>query len=309
VAPSRDNQFWYFGTIGETDFNYPEMVKLARQLDEAGFINRIAHFDGGHQWAPAQLAVQGVEWFELQAMKKGIEPMRPQFIAEQFERAKRETMQLENSGNILRARDAYMKLAQDFQTPEIHDYAEKAEALGRSKSYQEAQKREQDEIRRQARLTDDILQSFLVLRSNPDDRQTAIMQVRTQLTGLKNSAKKGASKSESKINSRALSQIAIHLTETGQEDIRKREFSLAVLDFDLASELQPDSPGPYIQKARVYALSGDKKKSISNLRQAVGHGFKNMTQLLESQDFTSLHGDEEFKKLVSETNGVPPAQK
>ncbi|MCU1307233.1 MAG: hypothetical protein JWN45_1928 [Acidobacteriaceae bacterium] len=309
VAPSRQNQFLFFGSVGEADFNYPEMVALARELDAAGFTSRIRHFDGTHQWAPADVVLEAVEWFELHAMRKGLRPADQEFISAQFQKASKQAIELEGSGNAIGACDAYRKLVQDFQgLKDTKEFADKATEIANSKTYRDAQKREQNEIKRQDAVIADIARNAATLRSDPGDgRQTILLQLRSQLSTLRNAAQKH--NDESKLTKRALNQASAMLFENANEDLRKREFALALIECDLLSEIQPDSPRPLIQRARVYALSGDKKKAISSLRQAAEHGFKDFSQMKDNPDFASLSGEEEFKKLVNNASEDRPAPK
>ena len=50
------------------------MQQLKRKLDAAGAANRLAVFEGGHDWAPAEVCGEAIAWLEIQAMKTGMEP-------------------------------------------------------------------------------------------------------------------------------------------------------------------------------------------------------------------------------------------
>jgi hypothetical protein len=63
--------FAVFGSAGTDDFNHLEMYQLDRRMTSA---HRVLYFDGGHTWLPAEMAMQAVEWMELQAMKSGLRP-------------------------------------------------------------------------------------------------------------------------------------------------------------------------------------------------------------------------------------------
>ena len=63
--------FPVFGSAGTDDFNHLEMYQLDRRMTSA---HRVLYFDGGHTWLPAEMAMQAVEWMELQAMKSGLRP-------------------------------------------------------------------------------------------------------------------------------------------------------------------------------------------------------------------------------------------
>ena len=60
--------FALFGTAGAEDFNYLEMRMLDRRLTSP---HRLAIFNGGHTLPPDDLALEAIEWLELQAMISG----------------------------------------------------------------------------------------------------------------------------------------------------------------------------------------------------------------------------------------------
>jgi pimeloyl-ACP methyl ester carboxylesterase len=63
-----DLRFVVFGTAGTEDFNYLEMRQLDQELSSP---HRVVIFEGGHSWLPSTLAIQAVEWLELQAAHPG----------------------------------------------------------------------------------------------------------------------------------------------------------------------------------------------------------------------------------------------
>jgi poly(3-hydroxybutyrate) depolymerase len=64
-------QFPVFETAGSEDFNRLEMREMDRALKSP---HRLAIFEGGHVWLPSAVAMQAVEWMEIQAMKSGRKP-------------------------------------------------------------------------------------------------------------------------------------------------------------------------------------------------------------------------------------------
>lgn len=71
ATPRSSVPFVVFGTAGTEDFNYLEMQLLDRALSSP---HRLSVFNGGHSLPPADVAMEGVEWLELQAMKAGTRP-------------------------------------------------------------------------------------------------------------------------------------------------------------------------------------------------------------------------------------------
>ena len=60
--------FAVFSTAGTEDFNYLEMRLLDRKLSSPHFL---AVFEGGHTLPPDDIALDALEWMELQAMQSG----------------------------------------------------------------------------------------------------------------------------------------------------------------------------------------------------------------------------------------------
>ena len=73
AVPRKSAPFAVFGTAGTDDFNYLEMRQLDRTLTTP---HRVAIFDGGHTWLSSELAMEALEWMELQAMKSGLRAAR-----------------------------------------------------------------------------------------------------------------------------------------------------------------------------------------------------------------------------------------
>ena len=66
--PRASVPFAIFGTAGTEDFNYLEMRLLDRKLTSPHYL---AVFEGGHTLPPDVVALEAIEWMELQAMKSG----------------------------------------------------------------------------------------------------------------------------------------------------------------------------------------------------------------------------------------------
>lgn len=75
--PRKGLSFAVFATVGDRDFNYYEMRRLDRTLEEAGVTHRLETFDGGHGWPPEPLAGEAVRWLEVQALRRGLRAPRP----------------------------------------------------------------------------------------------------------------------------------------------------------------------------------------------------------------------------------------
>ena len=79
IVPARVS-FAFFGTVGRADFNYGEMRDADAALEARGAAHHLAVFDGGHEWLPAPLALDALDWLQLQAMRSGRMPRDNAFI-------------------------------------------------------------------------------------------------------------------------------------------------------------------------------------------------------------------------------------
>jgi dienelactone hydrolase len=55
--------FKIFATAGFDDFNHDELYRLSRELAKRGVPHRFTEFEGGHEWLPAPLAAQALDYF------------------------------------------------------------------------------------------------------------------------------------------------------------------------------------------------------------------------------------------------------
>ncbi len=84
--PRRKVPFAIFSTAGTEDFNYLEMRTLDSRLTSP---HRLAMFDGGHTLPPEAVALEAIEWLELQAMIAGIRPRDEAVIDRLLEKRRR----------------------------------------------------------------------------------------------------------------------------------------------------------------------------------------------------------------------------
>ena len=81
--PRSKVSFAVFGTAGTDDFNYIEMRMLDRKLTTP---HRLAVFVGGHTLPPDDVALEAIEWMELQAIKAGRRTKDDGLIARLYEK-------------------------------------------------------------------------------------------------------------------------------------------------------------------------------------------------------------------------------
>jgi hypothetical protein len=180
--PRQSVSFPLFATTGTADFNYVEMHQLDRKLTSP---HRLAIFDGGHTLPPAEVALEAIEWLDLQAMKSDRRPRDAVLIDRLF--AKRE-QQIAVAETPVEAFHRLEALTADFSG--LHDttaqLARLAE-LGRQPDVKKALSRERSDEDAEARMLTEIFELEAGL-PDPEHRPAAMGRLRDRLSRLAKSA-------------------------------------------------------------------------------------------------------------------------
>jgi len=176
--PRRSVSFALFATTGTSDFNYIEMHQLDRKLTSP---HRLAVFDGGHTLPPADVALEAIEWLELQAMKSGSRPRDAALIDRLF--AKQE-QRIAAAETPVEAFHLLEDLTADFAG--LHDTTSQSARvadMGRQADVKKALSRERSDEETEARLLTQIFELEAALRDS-EQRQTAFGRLRDRLSRL-----------------------------------------------------------------------------------------------------------------------------
>jgi hypothetical protein len=178
AQPRASVPFAVFGTAGTEDFNYSEM----RQLDQAlKTPHRLVIFEGGHTLPPDAVAMEAIEWMELQAMSSGLRPRDDALIARLFE--KREQA-VAAAGESAKAVVLLRALAADFKgLRDVTAQTARAEALAKRKDVKAELSRERADSDAEARMLVQIATLEAGLRTD-DQAMDSLSQLRDLLARL-----------------------------------------------------------------------------------------------------------------------------
>ena len=297
LPPDATLRYSYFAAIGMLDYNYPELVNVAAQLDELKIPHRLRRFDGAHQWAPAEVWMEAVEWMELRAMQEKRRAPDAQFMAAYAQRiGDRAAALAANEPHA--AYDEYRQAAADFAgLPEAALFAAKARELENSDALAEARKREQRDIRRQASLIENLYADLEQLRTQPAERNSAASRLRVLLRELFDEAERKKNSPDGVVASRAFSQVNAGIVSLAEAEVFRKGQETAILCYEILTEVHGKQAWPYYQIARIAAELGQKKRALKAFERALGNGLPpNAVQRFE-RDFPALAADKDFQKL------------
>ncbi len=172
AQPRQTVPFPLFATAGTEDFNYLEMRRLDRRLTSP---HRLVLFSGGHTLPPETVAVEAVEWLELQAMVAGLRA-RDEALIDRLLEKRRRTIDNVESVTTLHQLEA---LVADFKgLRDVSREAARAAALSKIGAIRKEVAREADDDAAQQRLLDEVYELERELR-NPDHRFQSLARLRT----------------------------------------------------------------------------------------------------------------------------------
>ena len=303
AAPRPGMRFAFFGAVGNLDFNYGEMRRLDRSLAKIGAAHRLAVFAGPHSWCPAPTCREGIEWLELQAMKRGTRARDAALVERLLRERAGKAAAEENAGRGLVALRRYSETAEDFEgLADTTNVQASAARLGASaalrKAVAEEEKREETEARRAIKLTTDL---SAALAEDPLPPVTFLMN-RLQLSRLRSDASADRPEAERLSAGRVLAQIFVQTAfYLPREFASRHDFVRAELVTGIAAELKPDRAGAvWYSHACFRAIAGDRKGAVASLRKAVQKGFRELDQIESDPDLASVREDRDYRALVEE---------
>jgi len=304
IEPSSSLPFVYYGTVGDEDFNYPEMKQLDRALGSAGVAHRIEVFEGGHGWAPAELCQRAIEWMELQAMKSARRSRDDSFIDRLLKIAQDTAGASESSGHIYDAYLAYAQIAADFAgLRDISASERKAAQLKDSKAVKQALAKDRDQDAEQRRRLTEMFElraNAQKWTSDPQTQRPFLIDLKQLISDLKKKSEAKENSTERAIARRILSQYTIASFEQSTSLIQSKKYHLAVANLALESELMPDNWRVLYNLSCAYALNGDKRRAVETLNRAVQKGFTNAEELERNSQLDGIREEAGFKKIVEE---------
>jgi tetratricopeptide (TPR) repeat protein len=300
---------WFLAT-GTVDFNYPEMLQLHENLDKHHLVNRLDVFDGPHGWMPAAMADEALAWLRLRAMIKGTVPVDKDFIEAEFKKRIDGAQASLEKGDVLSAWRAYQDIVNDFGKLRDVSATEKAlQQLNSSKELQKARKNEKAAIDLQKLVEEKLNAALRDSSAGADDKDLStrsgdhdeLGQLQSAANEQQRALRKEKDPSSRDGLTRGLWSAFVSSMESGQQALLAKDYSTAKRMFEAATIIMPEVAWPHSALASAYAVTGDKKQALSELRKAVDNGFSN-PETFSDKDFDRLRDDPAFKDLVARVN-------
>lgn len=297
VEPARNTAFDYFGTVGDADFNYPEVVRLHEELDDLGIHNRLRIFEGPHGWAPKEVWEQAFDWLELRAMQRGLRAKDERFVSAQRRIGLERAEQFEQAGEGRHAWYEYEKLATDLAglTDAAHARS-RAEALRHDPDVERARSRERDDLDRHRRIVAEIA-GMVHATGQPDADSVLRARLRQRFKDVRKEAA-SVDPRRALAARRVLAHVFAGAFTTARRQLLDGDPRSAEALFEIALDASPDAKRGWVHLAAAYALQGSREEASRALRHAQGSGFDAEWHLSRlAADFQEREKDDEAEQL------------
>jgi dienelactone hydrolase len=296
-----DDRLLYFFSIGNEDFNWPEIMSVRREREEHGQPYRVHVFSGPHQWGPHIVMEDALQWLTLKAMQAGTMKPDPDFVERAFQQIQAEAREAEKANDALAQFDAVRSLSVDFSgLRDTGDATARLNALKQSSALKSARKAERDAINDQFSLESEISPKLRTYAEGSEPDPAALQREIQQAMGrLQEQALHAKNESKRLVFKRALEDMWAEGIENGQQELAARHFDKAESCFQLMS-LVRDQPWPFLLLAQTHVAQGRNKDALRDLQQSVHHGLKDPSILESNPDFQALKNEPEFQKLISQ---------
>jgi len=170
--------FAVFSTAGNEDFNYIEMRMLDRKLTSP---HRLAVFEGGHTLPTDDVALEAIEWMEVQATKSGARRRDDVLIEQLAAKRQRQIAASTNDTGTVHLLEAFVE---DFSgLRDVTADVSRAKDLRKQRDVKKALEREHDADDEEARTISEFveLEAGLV---DSERRTQSLMTLRDRLSKL-----------------------------------------------------------------------------------------------------------------------------
>jgi len=213
---SSNLSFAVFGTAGTEDFNYLEMRQLDQTLNSP---HRVVVFDGGHTWLPPELAVQALEWLEVQTMKAGRQSRDEKLIDGVFAARSADAAAQKTEVGTWEAASAMVR---DFDgLRDVSKFAAQMETLQSKKSVLDALNQQHADEHFEAQLESELRDLQEGLEDGGSARAASLSQLKDRLTKLAAQAAGTADTSERRMARRLMGGIYVDSRAVADEEYQK----------------------------------------------------------------------------------------
>jgi len=297
-TPTREMHFAYFALAGIEDFNLIELHQLGDSLAKANLTHQLLTFAGGHSWPPKNLLEEAVVWHEVMAFQLKLRPPDAARLTALYEQGLQQARGFESTAQPYEAFMRYRLLAQAFKGLRATEEAEsRLQELQNNKDVQAQLTQLKMADRQQESRWRELLTVTQGVKSAETQMQ-ALADGKNLVARLRKQSEAAIASTERMVARRLLGLFSVTVSEEANEEMYRKNFSVAAALLTLAVELRPNNPQGYYRLAAAQAQSKQKRQALDSLTQALAQGFNDVARLEQAEEFASLRQEKAFRALI-----------
>lgn len=295
-----DSSLVFFGGSGLIDFNYEEMRALAFHLTRFGFRHRLEFYPGPHSWPGADVAGAALEWMEMQAMRRGLAPADPAWLAEYAGRLLDRARRIEEGGDTFEAREQYAALVTDLEgLTDVEAAHTQLQRLNRDDSVRRERSRRDRLAREDADFRKRLGRFLERVQKDRDPPSLERAQTDLKIEDLVERAGNAEDRTDALAAQRMLELAFVRFAFYEPERyFPQGAFERALAVLQVARIIKPERADVCFNLARAHARLGQSTEAFADLDCAVDRGWRNVDVLRSHPDLESLRSLPAYRALL-----------
>jgi len=289
IDQAIQNKFWYFGIVGDEDFNYLEMKNLKKVLKESGIQSFLQVLNGKHEWPSAENMREAFEWSEFQAMKAQTIPLNDTITKVFSRRYKKKFETYTNQGDMVNLHQTCRTIISFFNgLYDVQIYADKKIELENSSEFQKYMQFVEDLEKKEVIAQQQYLEALI--SKNLSWWEDEI--------GKLNALSKTNRIDEAKMYKRLLNYLSLASFMNINSALKENRLDQAAFLLEIYQLVDPENPDVYFFTAIYWALKDEKKKSMNNLEKAARLGLDDISRIQNESKLENVRNLKRYEELI-----------
>jgi len=290
LAQPIKNKFNYLGLVGNSDFNYAEMMHLDEQLKRQAHPHQLIVFIGKHEWPDVATMHAAFAWMELNAMREGLIARNVSVVDAFYAVDKERANEFEKLGHLISLNRQYQNTINFYEDlADLSDTREKLKSLEESLQYLQAVDLHARVLVQEAKINAGYARAMAEKTIDWWDREVGRIY---RLTANESNDIKRSS------FQRSLAYLGLIAYIRTDASLQQNELEQAKKFLDIFLIVDPENADqPYLQ-AVWHAKRGENDLVLDALQKAIDMGFDDWERMKSDDVFEPIRGSTKFKELL-----------
>lgn len=286
TVATNNQPFDFIGIIGETDFNFLELMNTQTNISKQPGNHCLLLFPGKHEWSPIPYLEKAFDYMQLYAMKRSLIPNDKEFIESSYKSYKSKI----NRANLLEEFDNLSNISSLFSgLRNIDDDLQRMKEINETEKYKQLVSDKNALRKKEAKVTQELMQALS--KNDLTWWQSEIQKIYTGIKTSKDSETKNFYK-------RQLSFLSIGSYMYTGSAIEQKIYDKAEDFIAIYKLVDPENSDYNILKAMLHISRNEPQYAIDELKKWLKHG-KPDIEKLRDKSFDPIRNTAEFNEIYN----------